>query len=57
MMKPRKSITSGPVSLGNKIKIAKDNAKIIDAVQEESENSNDESFSNDEELIESKEKV
>ena len=56
-MKPRKSFTSGPVSLGNKIKIAKDNAKVIDAVQEESENSNDESFSNDEELTESKEKV
>ena len=56
-MKPRKSFTSGPVSLGNKIKIAKDNAKVIDAVQEESEISDDEFSSNNEELTESKENV
>ena len=57
MMKARKSITNIPKSLENKIKIANDNAKVIDAVQEESEISDDEFSSNNEELTESKEKV
>ena len=53
--KARKSVTAGPMSLLNNIMVHKDNGKVIDAVQEESsEDSEDDCFSNNQELSEGK---